>query len=539
MLAEKVGEYGYPERRADAVSDEAIQWLGAVPAGDPFFLWVHFYDPHAPYQPPEGFGGGSEMENYLGEVAFADREMGRILDAVRARSKRVVVAVVGDHGEALGDHGERTHGIFVYTSTIEVPMVIAGPGVPEGLVVDEPAAVRRLAATLLGLVGKGEATALPGPALPGFVSAGTEAEPAYSEAMMPAAVYGWSPLHAVTWDRWRYIDAPRPELYDLSADPEEQVNLVDAKPADAAQLATMLEELLQRPGRGDGRAPDLDPETRAALRALGYAEGGSGEVNDGIDPKDGIKLLDEFERAKALLAAGEADKAAAGLDRLVEKNPSNLPFHNRLAEAQLAAGQGDASVATLGRALDLAPNSSFVNLALANTLFRLGRLEQAEQAYRKTVAIDPRSAPAWLGLAALAGEPKDELVVLTNARDAGVESLLVVLRAAQLERAAGHLEASGELLDRAETMAPNMAAVQLERARLLQQQGRLDEALDACRQAAEIEPANPHTALCTGRIYLAMDQPTRAKPHLLRAAVLGKGTSVEEEARKLIDSIND
>jgi Flp pilus assembly protein TadD len=284
----------------------------------------------------------------------------------------------------------------------------------------------------------------------------------------------------------------------------------------------MLEELLQRPGRGDGRAPDLDPETRAALRALGYAEGGSGEVNDGIDPKDGIKLLDEFERAKALLAAGEADKAAAGLDRLVEKNPSNLPFHNRLAEAQLAAGQGDASVATLGRALDLAPNSSFVNLALANTLFRLGRLEQAEQAYRKTVAIDPRSAPAWLGLAALAGEPKDELVVLTNARDAGVESLLVVLRAAQLERAAGHLEASGELLDRAETMAPNMAAVQLERARLLQQQGRLDEALDACRQAAEIEPANPHTALCTGRTYLAMDQPTRAKPHLLRASVLGK-----------------
>jgi arylsulfatase A-like enzyme/Flp pilus assembly protein TadD len=539
MLAENTGEYGYPERPADAVTDEALAWLGTVSPDRPFFVWIHYYDPHAPYRPPVSTGGGAEVDAYRGEVAFADREMGRLLAAVRARSSRVVVAVTADHGEALGEHGERTHGVFVYTPTIEVPLVISGPGVAAGARVSEPVAIARLGATLLELLLTERTGVLPGTPLPLNASEAPVGRPVYSESMMPSVVYGWSPLHAVTVERWRFIEAPMPELYDLSADPEETTNLAADRPDVVEAMRGQLAELMSRPAPASAEAPDLDAETRAALVSLGYLEGGTSGRTDAIDPKDGMALLGRFERAKELLAAGEADKAAVKLAALVEQNPANLPFVNRLAEAQLAAGRGDEALTTQRRALELAPTSEFVNLAYANALFRLDRREQARQGYRATLGINPRSAPAWLGLAALSSGPEDEREVLGRAMESGVESLLVVLRAAQLDREAGHLEAAEGLLNRADALVPGMAAVRLERARVLQDQGRLEDALDACRRAASIEPGNPHTALCTGRVYLAMDQPGRARPHLLRATVLGKDTAVEIEARTLIESIDN
>jgi len=536
MLAERIGEYGYPERTADAVTDEALAWLATVKPGKPFFVWVHYYDAHAPYSPPEKFRGRNPTEAYLGEVAFVDQEMGRFLDAVQSRSRRVIVAAVGDHGEALGDHGERTHGIFVYSPTIEVPLVIAGPGVLSGLKIDWPVAIRRLPATLIALLGVDGDDLPPGPGLPLSDRFDAARTPILSEAMMPSAVYGWSPLHAVTTGRWRYILAPRPELYDLVNDPVERTNLVEERPEEANRLKAVLDELLSRPGPPAGGAPDLDPETRAALTSLGYLEGASVRADDGIDPKDGIKMLDAFDRAKSMLVSGEAAEASLVLSGLVEKNPSNLPFLNRLAEAQLAAGQGDAALATTKRALELAPTSVFVNLSLADTLRRLDRIEEAAEAYRTTLEIDPRWAPAWLGLAAASESPEDERVVLTQALEADLDSLMVLLRLAQLETEAKNLETAKELVHRADNLAPELAAVKLARADLLRAEGRLDEALATCRAAAELEPTNPYPALCTGRVYLAQGEPARARPHLRRAAVLGKDTEVEQEASRLLES---
>jgi len=400
MLAERIGEYGYPERPADAVTDEALDWLSGLTPDQPFFMWVHYYDPHAPYLPPNEFRGADQFGNYLGEIAFADREMGRLLEAVRARSQRVVVAAVGDHGEALGDHGERTHGIFVYSPTIEVPLVIAGHRVPKGRMIDGPVAIKRLPSTLTILLGIDQDGSLPGPGLPLSDDVVQGREPILSEAVMPSAVYGWSPLYGVTSGRWRYIDAPKPELYDLVTDPGERTNVVRVKSTETARLKAELDELLSRPGPNATGSPDLDPKTRAALSSLGYLEGASVRADDGIDPKDGIELLDAFDQAKAMIAVGEATQASAILASLVEKNPSNLPFLNRLAEAQLAEGNGDEAVATLGRALELAPRSVFVNGALADTLRRLNRTEDARSAYRSTLDIDPRWAPAWFGLGA-------------------------------------------------------------------------------------------------------------------------------------------
>ena len=535
MLAERIGEYGYPERPADAVTDAAIAWLAERPLAQPFFLWLHYYDPHAPYQPPPELAGSSERSRYLGEVAFVDRQVGRLLAAARAQSPALLVAAVGDHGEALGEHGERGHGIFLYRATIEVPMIVSGPGVPRGRVVDEPVAIRRLPATLLGLLAVGGT--LPGPPLPGL-SAGPPAPPlpVFSEATMPAEVYGWAPLAAITDGRWRFVEAPRSELYDVAADPAELANRISERPDEAARLRAALQALASRPPAAAAATPQLDPGTRAALLALGYLEAAPGSSGDAVDPKDGIALLARFERAKELLAAGQAAEARAVLEGLVARNPSNVPFLSRLAEAELAAGDGEAALATWGRAAALRPRSEFLELARADALRRMGRDEESRRAFRRALSIDPRNATAWLGLAGLAEGAQEELAVLGEAIAAGTDSVVVLLEAARLEAGAGHAEAARSLLDRAATLVPGAAVVWLEQARLAQQSGRLDDALTACRRAADAEPANPETALCTGKVYLARGEPARARPHLQRAAVLGRGTAVEAEARELLEA---
>lgn len=539
MLAERVGEYGYPERPADEVADTAISWLEGLSTGKPFFAWVHFYDPHAPYEPPPELGGPTERARYLGEVTFVDREFGRLLAVARRRAPSLVVAVVGDHGEALGEHGERGHGIFLYRSTLEVPLILAGPGLPQGRVVAEPVATRRLAATLASLLGIEDQ--LPGPPLLPVLDGGAVAEPRpiFSEATMPAEVYGWAPLTAVTDGRWRYIEAPRPELYDVEADPDELQNLAERRPAEAARLHAVLAGHSDRLSVAEGESVELDAEARAALRALGYLEAAPGAPADGIDPKDGIVLLADFERAKELLGSGRPGEARAILQGLVARNPSNVPFRSRLAEAELAAGDADQAIASWSQALELRPRSEFLHLAFADALRRLGRTEASRRAYREALALDPRSAAAWLGLAGLADTPEQKRAVLSEAVAAGTESVVVLLEEARLELAAGNADSARALLDRAAALMPSAAAVWLERARVDEAAGLLDDALADCRTASELEPANPETALCTGRIYLARGEPMRARPHLQRAAVLGRDTPVEAEAEELLASLED
>jgi len=535
MLAERVGEYGYPERTADAVTDAAIAWLEGVGPARPIFLWVHFYDPHAPYAPPGDLAVGDDRGNYLGEVAFVDREVGRLLAAARSRAPSLLVAAVGDHGEAFGEHGERGHGVFLYRATVEVPMVVSGPGLARGRVVKDPVATRRLPATLLELLGVDGA--LPGEPLPGCAEGAEGGHPViFSEATMPADVYGWAPLAAITAGRWRYVDAPRPELYDTATDPGELSNLVRERPEEAARLRAELDRVRDGLRVAATVAPVLDRDTRAALGALGYLEATPGRPGDGIDPKDGVELLEGFRRAKWLLAEGHVGEARRALEGLVAKNPSNVPFLTRLSEAQMLAGSGEDAVETLSRALSLSPVSEPLLRARADTLARMGRAAEAAAGFRAALDVDPRSAPAWLGLAGVQPTAERRRRVLGEATAAGVDSGVVLLESARLEAEAGRADVARDLLARAAALMPDAAVVWLERARLDLDAGALDGALASCARAAELEPGNPEAALCTGRVRLARGEPERARPHLRRAAVLGRGTTVEAEARRLLES---
>jgi len=283
---------GNGQRRADEVVNDAIRWLDTI-AEHRFLLWTHLYDAHRPYDPPEPFRTTYGHNPYVGEIAFADSQIGRLLEALDTRSllDRTVVIVVGDHGESLGAHGERDHGIFVYEDTLRVPLMVRAPGLGASRIAE----VVRLAdvmPTILDLLN------IPSPPVDGTSLVelmrgrlqGLNLV-AYSESLYPARL-GWSSLRALRDGRFKLIDAPRPELYDLAEDPFEEHNIYDTRRALAAEMTTRVSAIAQ----GSNPVPGQDrhavtPELRAQLGALGYVSSAAAEGQGDTarpDPKDCI-----------------------------------------------------------------------------------------------------------------------------------------------------------------------------------------------------------------------------------------------------------
>jgi choline-sulfatase len=262
------GEPERKQRRADEVVDEATRWLEGV-GDDRFFLWAHLYDPHRPYDPPPPFR--SMPDPYMGEIAFADSQIGRLVEALERRAllDRTIVIVVGDHGESLGDHGERDHGIFVYESVLRVPFILRAPAVAPGRV-GEVVRLTDVMPTVLDLLDI-EAPPGDGVSLVELIhgrSTGLDLD-VYAESVYPQR-FGWSPLFALRRGPYKFIDAPRPELYDLDADPFEQRNVYALYPAVADALREDVREIQRRTAPAAEARMPVSAETRQALAALGY-----------------------------------------------------------------------------------------------------------------------------------------------------------------------------------------------------------------------------------------------------------------------------
>ena len=453
MAAERTGEFGYAERPASEVVDAALAAVTAATAVTgvtaataataatgtlperPLFLWVHFYDPHAPYRG----AGASERERYRGEIAEVDRQIGRLLADLRPDRQRWVIAV-GDHGESFGEHGEQEHGFLLHEPTLAVPLIVQGPGAAAGTVIRAPVSIRDVAATLAGLGGL-RRTRLAGRAL--GLRGEPEPGPIYHETDFPASTFGWSPLAAVTRGRWRFVDGPNPALFDLEPDPGESVNRAGERTEIVRELRRELRSLQSRKAMVPDAAPK-DAELARALASLGYLSGASGRRGT-IDPAAGLAMLAELAEVNQLVSAGDLAVALARLRDLVRRSPYSVPFLARLAYAEQLAGDFGAARAALVAALSVNSENEFLHTSLGELEREAGRPAAAETAFRNAVRSNPRHAPAWLGLGeilARSGRGGEEEQKLREAVAAQCESGAIHARLAQIALARGDLPAA-------------------------------------------------------------------------------------------------
>jgi len=474
------GMVSVAERSADQTVAAVETWLASAP--ERFFLFVHFYDPHSEYAPPPPFDVRFRAAPYDGEIAFVDAQLGRLLAALEARfaDGATLLAVTSDHGESLGEHGEPSHSFGLYDATQHVPLLLAGPHVPPGRVVEAQVRLVDVTPTLLALAGAAPLPASEGRSLEPLLAGRDDApRAAYLETLATHLEQGWSPLFGLRSGGFKYVRAPRPELYALAADPGETRDLSAQEPERLAALSAELDALLA--GAKPAAAPAaLDALARAQLEQLGYlmpaTEGASvplGQVG-GVDPKDEIAAVAAVHDANGLLGADRPQEAKARLDSvpargfnvlqmgaLVALALGDLPGARAAAEAALAAapsrsdahgllasvceqeGDLDGAEAALRRSLELAPGSGGALAKLGTLAERRGDLSAAERFYRE--AMDAR-APSPLGgwrLAALLLERGDRdaaFALLAEVPPSVLAEPHAALRLAQAEESTGHAD---------------------------------------------------------------------------------------------------
>jgi choline-sulfatase len=426
------------ERSGRAVADEALAWLDAH-RGQRFFLWVHVFEPHAPYGNPADPAQArrSIADRYDDEVAEADAQAGRLIAAVRALGVPVLIIAAADHGEAFGEHGEVSHSLFTYDTTLRVPLLLAGPGVQAGRLVRDPVSLVDVAPTIASLAGLGtfdsDGRALPTAAdLP--ATAGSDLPPQgsrgiYGETFAPLLDFGWAPLRTIRADGWKYIAAPKPELYDLTNDPGETKNLVASQTARAADLARRVDAVSSATLTATD-AP-AEREVRARLQALGYLSGGSTAPGPRPDPKDRRELAARMaEVASGELQGAALERALRGILRLDPANPqanvrlgyvlmnggrcrdaiarftaaldAHLPGTDALlgrAGCEIALKQPDAARVTLAQAVLIEPDNPVANANLGLLLSDTGRPAEAVPYLQRALSLDPDLHQARFGLA--------------------------------------------------------------------------------------------------------------------------------------------
>ncbi|TMB55121.1 MAG: tetratricopeptide repeat protein [Chloroflexi bacterium] len=474
------------QRPANDVVDATLGWL-AAPADPPFFVWMHLYDPHAPYDPPEPYRTAFAGRPYDGEIAFADAQLGRLFDWLRSsgHEQDTVVAVLSDHGESLGEHREVTHAVLLYESTLRVPFLLAGPNVPSGVTVSGRVTTVDVAPTLLRLLGLEPSPEMTGRHLgPAFRGERLPPEPLYAESLFGRLNCRWSSLRAWTAGDWKLIDGSRAELFHLPEDPGETRDRAAEEPPRVARMRADLRAAMARmaPGGDHARTAAITPEQEANLKSLGYVggSGGGGELDEpGLpDPRDRVQF---YERMQIILRAQNIplERASAEAVAIAEADPGNPFAQTTVASLAYRAGRLSTAARAYHRSLELDPDRPAVRQNYGKLLRDMNRMEDSEKelrfALQQTDASDRRT------------------------RSSLAETLVLVGKTEE----AGRL--IGELL-RTEPKDPEALAAQ---GRLFAAQGKLEEAAKSLAAAAA--SADTDARIDLARVYTRLGDHARAR----------------------------
>ena len=474
------------ERRADATTDRALAWLDSPVAG-PRFLWVHYYDAHEPYAPPEPFRSRFAGDLYRGEIAFVDSELGRLVEAFERGSNKggVRLLIVADHGEGRGDHGEMLHGNLLYQGVMNVPLILAGDGI-EPAARHDAVSIRQVRATLLEWAG--------GPPASGGLSRPI-AEPALGEAMQPFLNYRWQPQTMATDGKYKLIRSGRLEIYDLESDPEERQNLSSSAGTTPDRALTRAVADYPLPLSGSAPATPADEESRQKLASLGYVsfEGAPAAVpSDAPRAADMTSLFGELDTASRLFANADYRRAAPLFERILSEDSGNLMAAVRLAVSRSFLGDDRGALAAFATASRIDPSSVETRHYLAMHHLKMGRGEHAAPLFEQVLAVQPDRLAALEGLAAI------------RARE-------------------GRLPEAAALFERAVPLSRSPGALLAELGQLRMAMGETAPAIAAFERARETEGATFRNDLELGVLYLAAKRLSEARDALDRVPAAHPG----------------
>jgi len=560
-----------PERPAEEVVTRASEWIAQSAINNqsainpqsairtpqsamPWFAWVHLYDPHAPYRAPEPFA--SRHEPYDGEVAYADASIGALLDRLSAAGEleRTLIVFTADHGESLGEHGEATHGVFVYESTMKVPALVWAGNRIGGRSYDGLTRLLDLAPTAVDLLGVPVPATFEGRSMLAVVNAGeddAQAPPAYVEAMDANLTRNWAPLTGLVSGTFKLIDLPIPELYDVARDPGEATNLFTRDAERARVLGALLR---QRSGEFASRAApasrsSLDSEARQRLQALGYvtstADPATRPHTEADDPKKLIPAAGDLDRALASFREGAGAAAINTVRTIVEAHPDFTTAHGVLASMQRDTGDLAGAIATLEGVVRRGIADQSMMVVLAGYLQESGALDKSAALLEAVLAAHPDYAEAYNSLGvvrARQGRHEDARAAFRKVLELDPTSAKAYENLAVDEMAAGDLNGAAADLARALALDPRLASAHNALAAVQLRQGREAEAIAAWKTALELNPRMYDALYNLGTVLVKAGRRDEARPYLerfIREAPRSRYDTDIRRLRALLDAERD
>jgi arylsulfatase A-like enzyme/tetratricopeptide (TPR) repeat protein len=521
--AEATHAFRMQERKGPETVAAALQWLGADRVA-PSFAFVHLYEPHWPYEPPEPFASRYREKPYWGEVAAADAALGPLLEPILAQGSKghTLVVLTADHGESLGEHGEMTHGIFAYEATLHVPLILYAPSILRPRVVEAPVRHVDILPTILDAIGRKAPGDLPGSSLlPGAVGQAAPETTSYFEALSASMNRGWAPLRGVVRGRRKFIELPIPELYDLSTDPGETRNLAGSDEG-SLQVFRGLLVGLRKAEHTSKRVQEAD-EVRERLRGLGYvtsatsAEKAVYTVAD--DPKRLIPIEAELQGVLDRYSSGDLAGAIAMGEDFVSRHPHMILALSHLAFLYHEAGDLPAATAALRRAVGEDPANLDMVALLGNYLVE-GR--QAKEALQLVTPYAQRAEPdldilvaQGMALADL-GRAPEALAVFERCHALEPRNGMALVNIGTVHLMQGNREEAAKAFREAAGVDPSLARAHMNLGVVAIQEGHTDEAIDEWQKALKLDPRSYETLFDLGTLFIRLGRPQDARPLLER-----------------------
>jgi choline-sulfatase len=508
----------------------------------PFFLWLHFYDPHLPYRPPEPFRSRFADQPYDGEIAYTDSTLATLFAGLRQRGlfDSSIIALIADHGEGLGDHGESTHGYFLYDSTLRVPLLVKQASAAEAAEIKTSVSLVDVAPTLLRLAGIPVPSSMQGTDLGGSLMSAQEPRPhpLYAETMYPLLHLGWNPLWALispraappgAWDSVKHVQAPQPEFYDLGRDPGESRNRYSLHQAEAASVRDQLEDFVRAhaPAKPLSARAAVSSETAELFASLGYV-GEAGGASPAFttsrrDPKEGVGEHERLLQAAHAFQTGQYETATRLLGDVLKEDPQQPLALDYLGTIQFLRRDLAQARATYSQLLQAAPYYATAYIELGHTEALLDHHAEAERLYRRAIEIDPSNPrpPRELGILLVEdGTLYQAEALLQQALKLDPTDVFALNALGEAAGRREHYQAAATLLERALAIAPQAAPVRLNLGFVYLQLKRFADVERLMRETIQLDPRQPKAYALLGAARLESGDRSGAREALRHALAL-------------------